>query len=185
MRTRTMRTHGTLSRWNEDRGFGFIAPADGGDEVFVHISAFPRDGTRPRVHELVSFEIESDGEGKRRAVRVQRPGTSAAQRRSRRREPSVTRRSPVAAVLTFLALGAMGVYGYSALRSGNAVAVAPVEYSGPVAPTAPSANFKCDGRTHCSQMRSCAEARYFLQHCPNVQMDGNNDGEPCEQQWCN
>ena len=45
--------------------------------------------------------------------------------------------------------------------------------------------FKCDGRTSCSQMTSCAEAIYFLRHCPNVQMDGNNDGEPCEQQWCN
>lgn len=45
--------------------------------------------------------------------------------------------------------------------------------------------FKCDGRTHCSQMTSCAEAVYFLQHCPDTKMDGNNDGEPCEQQWCN
>ena len=46
-------------------------------------------------------------------------------------------------------------------------------------------SFSCDGRTHCSQMRSCEEATYFLQHCPNTEMDGNNDGEPCEQQWCN
>jgi predicted negative regulator of RcsB-dependent stress response len=44
--------------------------------------------------------------------------------------------------------------------------------------------FNCDGRTHCSQMHSCEEATYFLQHCPNVKMDGNNDGVPCEQQWC-
>ena len=48
-----------------------------------------------------------------------------------------------------------------------------------------NSEFTCDGRTHCSQMRSCAEAEYFLQNCPNTQMDGNNDGEPCEQQWCN
>ncbi len=47
-----------------------------------------------------------------------------------------------------------------------------------------ASSFKCDGRTHCSQMTSCAEATYFIQHCPNTQMDGNNDGEPCEQQWC-
>lgn len=43
---------------------------------------------------------------------------------------------------------------------------------------------RCDGRTHCSDMRSCEEATYFLQHCPNTQMDGDNDGVPCEQQWC-
>ena len=40
--------------------------------------------------------------------------------------------------------------------------------------------FSCDGRTHCSQMRSYEEAVFFLRNCPNVKMDGNNDGEPCE-----
>lgn len=50
-------------------------------------------------------------------------------------------------------------------------------------PAAPS--FKCDGRQHCSQMNSCAEATYFSNNCPNTKMDGNNDGVPCEQQWCN
>jgi Excalibur calcium-binding domain len=44
---------------------------------------------------------------------------------------------------------------------------------------------KCDGRTHCSQMTSCEEAKYFLNNCPGVKMDGNQDGIPCEQQWCN
>ena len=44
--------------------------------------------------------------------------------------------------------------------------------------------FDCDGRTYCSQMTSCAEAKYFLAHCPNVKMDGDHDGIPCEQQWC-
>ncbi|AYA68027.1 DNA-binding protein [Acinetobacter sp. WCHA55] len=43
--------------------------------------------------------------------------------------------------------------------------------------------FKCDGRTHCSQMRSYEEALYFLRNCPNTKMDGNNDGEPCERQF--
>ena len=44
--------------------------------------------------------------------------------------------------------------------------------------------YACDGRTHCSQMTSCAEATWFLQHCPGTKMDGNNDGVPCERQWC-
>lgn len=45
--------------------------------------------------------------------------------------------------------------------------------------------FQCDGRMHCSQMRSCEEATFFLNNCPNTKMDGNNDGIPCEKQWCN
>ncbi|EPF21158.1 MAG: excalibur calcium-binding domain-containing protein [Microcystis aeruginosa Ma_MB_F_20061100_S19] len=44
--------------------------------------------------------------------------------------------------------------------------------------------FRCDGRTHCSQMTSCAEATFFLRNCPNVKMDGDGDGVPCESQWC-
>jgi hypothetical protein len=48
-----------------------------------------------------------------------------------------------------------------------------------------SAFFRCDGRTHCSQMHSCEEATYFMKNCPGVKMDGNNDGIPCEKQWCN
>lgn len=52
------------------------------------------------------------------------------------------------------------------------------------APTLPNGRYKCDGRTHCSQMTSCAEAKYFLANCPGVTMDGDHDGIPCEQQWC-
>jgi Excalibur calcium-binding domain len=44
--------------------------------------------------------------------------------------------------------------------------------------------FKCDGRQYCSQMRSCEEAKFFINNCPNTKMDGNNDGIPCEKQWC-
>ncbi|WP_337958764.1 MULTISPECIES: excalibur calcium-binding domain-containing protein [Candidatus Accumulibacter] len=47
-----------------------------------------------------------------------------------------------------------------------------------------SSQFKCDGRTHCAQMTSCAEATYFLKNCPGTKMDGNYDGIPCEKQWC-
>ncbi|MDR1349647.1 MAG: excalibur calcium-binding domain-containing protein [Zoogloeaceae bacterium] len=45
--------------------------------------------------------------------------------------------------------------------------------------------YQCDGRTHCSQMTSCEEAVWFLENCPNTKMDGDHDGIPCEQQWCN
>ena len=47
-----------------------------------------------------------------------------------------------------------------------------------------SSTFKCDGRVYCSQMTSCEEATFFLKNCPGVKMDGNNDGVPCERQWC-
>ncbi|MHA7811382.1 MAG: excalibur calcium-binding domain-containing protein [Marinobacter adhaerens] len=40
--------------------------------------------------------------------------------------------------------------------------------------------FRCDGRQHCSQMTSRAEAEFFTRHCPNTKMDGDRDGIPCE-----
>lgn len=49
----------------------------------------------------------------------------------------------------------------------------------------PIAQYHCDGRIHCSQMTSCEEAKFFLDNCPGTKMDGDNDGIPCEQQWCN
>jgi micrococcal nuclease len=70
-------------------------------------------------------------------------------------------------------------------RAGTASTTAPVAAPTTRAPAAASSSFRCDGRIHCSQMTSCAEATYFLQHCPGTRMDGNNDGVPCERQWCN
>ena len=42
------------------------------------------------------------------------------------------------------------------------------------------AGFECDSRQYCSQMRSRAEAEYFVRNCPNNKMDGDHDGIPCE-----
>lgn len=43
---------------------------------------------------------------------------------------------------------------------------------------------RCDGRRYCSEMSSCEEATWFLKNCPGTKMDGDNDGVPCETQWC-
>ena len=178
-----MRRHGTLTKWNDDRGFGFITPAGKDTDIFVHISAFPRDGTRPRLNELISFEIETAKDGKTRAVRVMRPGQAS------KVSPitSYSRRSATLAlggVVTLAALVALGANGYSWYSQRST----PVERE--AAHTSEqyeseSARFSCDGRTHCSEMTSCAEATYFIEHCQGTAMDGNGDGVPCESQWCN
>ncbi len=86
-----MRIEGTLAKWNDDRGFGFIAPVQGGPEVFVHISAFPKDGQRPRLGERLSFESETTSDGKNRAREVRRLDRLDA---SRTRPPEPGRRRP-------------------------------------------------------------------------------------------
>ena len=66
-----MRFEGTLQSWNDERGFGFIEPAQGGDTIFVHIKALPRGGGRPQAGQRFSFEVEPGPQGKKRARNVQ------------------------------------------------------------------------------------------------------------------
>jgi hypothetical protein len=76
-------------------------------------------------------------------------------------------------------------YQYFQARTAKAAAL-PESSMAPVfaTPAAAVSQYKCDGRTYCSQMTSCEEATYFLRNCPGVKMDGDNDGVPCEEQWC-
>ena len=180
-----MRIEGVLSKWNDDRGFGFITPARGGQEVFVYISAFPSDGVRPTLGERVSFEIETDKSGKRRAKTLLCPQrTTIVHSSSRRSSPSYRRKdSPgfFGRAIPLLILVSLGTYGYA--EYSRRVASLPAVATEPEVKEA-SSPYRCDGRTHCAQMTSCREATFFLRNCPNTELDGDHDGVPCEQQWC-
>lgn len=55
---------GTVKWFNESKGFGFIAPEDGGKDVFVHFSGIVGKGFRTlREGEQVSFEVEQGPKG--------------------------------------------------------------------------------------------------------------------------
>jgi CspA family cold shock protein len=61
---------GTVKMFNEDRGFGFIKPDDGGADVFFHVSTL-REGDEIARDMAVSFEIGVDKKsGKSRAISV-------------------------------------------------------------------------------------------------------------------
>jgi len=178
-----MRTHGTLTKWNDDRGFGFITPTNGAGELFVHVSAFPRDGVRPRANELISFEVETAPDGKQRAVRVMRPGPRRPQRPTPARERRRPRGRKLKGMLLPLVFAGLGALGYFEYRE-RVVSPASSTSDSPVQLSSPPSRYSCDGRTMCSQMTSCAEATYFVRNCPDTQMDGDGDGVPCESQWC-
>ncbi len=84
-----MRFEGVIRSWNEERGFGFIEPTQGGQDIFVHIKAFPRGATRPAIGQRVSFEVELGPQGKKRARKAQT--VQPARLRTRARENSPTR----------------------------------------------------------------------------------------------
>jgi CspA family cold shock protein len=63
---------GKVKFFNLDKGYGFIAPEDGGNDSFVHISAVERAGmTTLQTDQRVSYEIENDQRGKSSAVNLQ------------------------------------------------------------------------------------------------------------------
>lgn len=192
------RFNGQLKKWNADRGFGFVVAEHGDQLIFVHVSTFPRDGRLPSVGEALSFEIELDKDGRKRAARVRRPGAElyADSRRDQRVVPTGgrTRRrsesSPFASrLVTLLVVAGLGWYAYA--QYSERVPPAPAASKSLISAPAPAADppasstFQCDGRQHCSQMTSCTEAKLFLKNCPGMKMDGDRDGIPCEDQLCN
>lgn len=56
---------GTVKWYNTDKGYGFIAPDDGGKDIFVHISAVEQAGlTGLRDNQKVEFEMSEGRDGR-------------------------------------------------------------------------------------------------------------------------
>ena len=63
---------GTVKFFNDSKGYGFIAPEDGGQDAFVHITAVERAGLRTlSQNQKVSYDLEEDQRGKTKAVNIQ------------------------------------------------------------------------------------------------------------------
>jgi cold shock CspA family protein len=203
MQASATRFNGTLKKWNAERGFGFVAAEHGGQELFLHVSAMPRDGWIPVVGEPLSFEIELVKDGRKRAVRVRRPGvlvaaatskaSHAEQARHQTRRPAQRATSSCAGIgfVALLLAAGLGWYAYGQYTNrAEALRAPPPQGLMSANPAAPKPQiqqqpaFHCDGRQYCSQVTSCREAKLFLKNCPGMEMNGDGNGVPCEQQWC-
>jgi uncharacterized membrane protein YsdA (DUF1294 family)/cold shock CspA family protein len=65
-----MRDKGKVTGWKDEQGYGFVAPAEGGKPVFLHISGFARRSRRPANNDLVTYELGTDDKKRTRALRV-------------------------------------------------------------------------------------------------------------------
>jgi CspA family cold shock protein len=62
---------GTVKFFNEEKGYGFIAPDGQGQDAFVHISAVERSGMATlQKDQRVTYELEQDKRGKMAAVNL-------------------------------------------------------------------------------------------------------------------
>lgn len=65
-----MRHNGVVVNWHDERGFGFVRPEEGGQDLFLHIKSFDSDVERPHDGMAVSYSSEVNAQGQLRAERV-------------------------------------------------------------------------------------------------------------------
>jgi uncharacterized membrane protein YsdA (DUF1294 family)/cold shock CspA family protein len=73
-----MRRAGRIANWNDDKGYGFVVPHDGGDRAFVHVNALQSGSRRPVDGDLISYSIVKDSRGRANAVNVRFAGQRIA-----------------------------------------------------------------------------------------------------------
>ena len=183
---------GQLKSWVEDKGFGFIQSSELNQDTFIHISALKAMSRKPKIGDFIYFEVEKQDNGKSRAVNCRIEGVAAkAAPKHKQRLHRNTSAPKNKFVLLFIIIG-IGAFSYQ--RLGLSPTRTPIQQTPSITtPSKPLLNrafsdtdtninsqFSCDGRQHCSQMTSRAEAVYFINHCPNTKMDGDRDGIPCE-----
>ena len=226
---------GKIKKYNSERGFGFIEVDGKQDDIFFHITDFPKIAGEPKLGERLKFLLVED-KGKFKAANIVRLDlnnsdityASVANQSSKRfvsQEHSLSnsKKSKIfttVGLIVIVILVVLIFQKYQSYQQSKAFKAAQlieqqkqiieeqrkaigdlpelklsektqralephhaesIQTTQPVVTT--NTQYSCDGRTHCSQMHSYEEALFFLRNCPNTQMDGNNDGEPCERQF--
>ena len=188
---------GKLVRWIDDKGFGFIKPENGKDDIFIHISALRGMSRKPVIGDVIHYQISFDAKGKTRAVNAKiegvsqaltltplehtrkTPRSSAANERPYRnlttRASKPQKRFSLFPILIVIGAAIFVSQKVSKEKTSiNQVKTQPVEQT---------EQFQCQGKVWCSQMSSYEEAVFYLRNCPGTKMDGDGDGDPCERQF--
>ena len=175
---------GQLKSWNEDRGFGFISSQQLETDVFLHISTLKHMKRPPKQGDVIYFETTKQDNGKLKATNCRIQGVPFKEQRTKRRGNN--RLSFKLSVLLIVLVVAF-IY-QRVIDSPNDSLPTPTlnleDFTTPSAEFKHKTQYRCESKQHCSQMRSCEEAEFYIANCPNTKMDGDGDGIPCERQWC-
>ena len=89
---------GTVKFFNENKGYGFIQPDEGGQDAFVHISSVERSGMSSlRENQRISYDLEQDRRGKMAAVNLKSAEGSASEAPADEEEAAAEDEAPDAA----------------------------------------------------------------------------------------
>ncbi|MBM9515197.1 cold shock domain-containing protein [Desulfogranum marinum] len=190
----SIRLKGTLKKWFDDKGFGFIAQEKDTQDIFIHVSAFDRNiPRRPTVGDTIFYHVQTDNKGKVKAFDAVIEGAAPVTKKpvSRPKNYNKSRRSEgswkLFVICAVLVIGG-GSTIYSRIQSGAPLLPSTSITSnilGTSKITKKPSRYTCSGKTHCSQMTSCEEATFYQRNCPGTKMDGDGDGIPCVRQLCN
>ena len=175
-----MKRQGKIVEWNDARGFGFVVQNGGDERTFAHISDFDNRRVRPAIGQVITYTLVQE-RGRPKATAIRHAGAVAASLQ-RHGNPRNHRRSgsPWLGAALLIALVA-GAYWYHSQDRERRIGNERAHMAAAAGEKSPQVQrFQCTGKKHCSQMNSCAEARFYIQECPDTRMDGDGDGQPCE-----
>jgi len=187
---------GLLKSWKTDKGFGFIKSDTLEHDTFIHISALKHMSRKPKVGDTIYFEVATQPDGKTKAVNCRIEGVAELKAPYQKHNQQPYRMAKSNFVSSFLGkvasialIAALCFYAFNKYNT-HSSSQTPVitnddldtfdeTYPKIVIPKN-THNFTCDGRQYCTEMRSREEAVFFINNCPNTKMDGDGDGDPCE-----
>lgn len=175
---------GLLKAWNDEKGFGFIKSDTLAHDTFIHISALKHMSRKPKVGDIIYFEVATQPDGKTKAVNCRIEGVAALKVTPKKSNHHRVAKSnftdsflgkvaslSIIAVLGFIAVNKYNYYQSSEQFNNNTPVITNADlatfdekYPKIVIPQN-TQNFTCDGRQHCSQMTSRAEAVFFINNC--------------------
>ena len=192
---------GKLVRWIDDKGFGFIKPENGKEDIFIHISALKGMSRNPVIGDVIHYQISFDAKGKTRAVNAKIEGVSQALTLTPLEHARKTTRSSAAnerpyrnlttraskpqkrfSLFPVLIVIGAAIFVYNKV-SKEKTFIDQVKTPTVETPVEQTEQFQCQGKVWCSQMSSYEEAIFYLRNCPGTKMDGDGDGDPCERQF--
>ena len=73
-----MLRRGSITLWNDDKGFGFITPNAGGKQLFFHIKSCNPQNRRPEINQPATYSLSVDKQGRPCAIKVILPDNDCA-----------------------------------------------------------------------------------------------------------